>query len=88
MFERFDERGLQSCCPGVEARDRRLSHVGIESLLVALLLEAETRAESLPGTSGALIERVRAAVAKRVGSQDEPEHEPRSSSSLLGRGRF
>jgi ATP-dependent Clp protease ATP-binding subunit ClpA len=78
MFERFDERAYKAVVlAGVEARDRRFSHVGTESLLVGLLLEAETRAENRPGTSSALVERVRAAVAQRVGSYDEPEPESR-----------
>lgn len=44
MFERFDERACQAVVlAGIEARDRRFSHVGTESLLVGLLLEADTR---------------------------------------------
>ena len=77
MFERFDQRAYRAVVlAGIEARGRRFSHVGTESLLVGLLLEAETGTDNLPRTSSVLIERVRPAVAQRGGSYDEPEQPP------------
>jgi ATP-dependent Clp protease ATP-binding subunit ClpA len=77
MLERFDERAYRVVvCAGIEARDRRYGHVGTESLLMGLLLEASERA----GTSEAacdLVERVREVIGQRVGAGPNPDPEAR-----------
>ena len=75
MFDRFDERAYRAvACAGIEARDRHYGHVGTESLLMGLLLEANERA----GTSNAssdLVKRVREVIGQRVsaGPGSDPE---------------
>jgi ATP-dependent Clp protease ATP-binding subunit ClpA len=77
VFHRFDERADRALTlAGLEARERRFSHVGTESLLIGLLLEAEAPIDGL-GSSSPLVERVRAAVGARVSSRDERDPEPR-----------
>jgi hypothetical protein len=78
VFERFDERAYEVVVlAGIEARDRRFSHVGTESLLVGLLLEAEARTGIMSGPSSVLLERVREVIGQRVGALDKLDPEAR-----------
>jgi hypothetical protein len=52
---------------GIEACDRRFGHVGTESLLMGLLLEANERAGASEAPSD-LAERAREAIGQRVGA--------------------
>lgn len=54
-----------------DAYDRHLGYVGSESLVVGILVEAQQR-RATHAPWGVSIERVRAAVAKRVGSSPPP----------------
>lgn len=79
MLSRLDEHAMQAIrLAHQEAYDRCFSHVGTESLLVGLLREAQQRQGEERDPSGISIERVRAAVANRVGSATEPVGEPAS----------
>ncbi len=78
MFERFDERAYRAVVlAGIEARNRRFSHVGTESLLVGLLLEAEARTGIMSEASSGLLARVREVVGQRVGAGEEADPEAR-----------
>jgi ATP-dependent Clp protease ATP-binding subunit ClpA len=78
VFERFDERAYQVVVlAGIEARDRRFSHVGTESLLVGLLLETKARTGTMSGASSVLLERVREVVGQRVGALEKSDPEAR-----------
>jgi hypothetical protein len=78
VFERFDYRAYRAVVlAGIEARDRRFSHVGTESLLVGLLLEAEARTDSTSQAASAVVESVREVVGQRVGAGDESDPEAR-----------
>jgi ATP-dependent Clp protease ATP-binding subunit ClpA len=61
---------------GIEARDRRFGHVGTESLLMGLLLEADERAGTSEASSD-LVERVREVIGQRVGAGRESDLEAR-----------
>lgn len=61
-----------------EAHDRCFGYVGTESLVVGVLREAQTRQVDPQDPWGVSLERVRAAVARRVGSGTEPVGDPAS----------
>jgi ATP-dependent Clp protease ATP-binding subunit ClpC len=75
MFDRFDERAYRAVvCAGIEARDRHYGHVGTESLLMGLLLEANERAGTSDASSD-VVKRVREVIGQRVsaGPDSDPE---------------
>jgi ATP-dependent Clp protease ATP-binding subunit ClpA len=77
VFERFDERAYRVVvCAGIEARDRRYGHVGTESLLMGLLLEANESAGTSEASSD-LVERVREVVGQRGGAGLDSDPEAR-----------
>ena len=79
MLSRLDEHAMQAIqLAHQEAYDRCFSHVGTESLVVGVLREAQQRQGEGHDPWGISIERVRAAVANRVGSAMEHVGEPAS----------
>jgi ATP-dependent Clp protease ATP-binding subunit ClpC len=71
MFQRFDERARRAVVlAGIEARDRRFGHVGTESLLMVLLLEANEQAGTSEASSG-LAEQIREVIGQRVSAGKE-----------------
>jgi ATP-dependent Clp protease ATP-binding subunit ClpC len=77
MRSKLDEHAVQAIqLARQEAYDRRFSYVGTESLVVGLLREAQTRQVDAQDPWGLNLERVRAAVGRRVGSGTQPVGEP------------
>jgi ATP-dependent Clp protease ATP-binding subunit ClpC len=68
IFEHFDQRAYRVVVlAGVEARERWFGHVGTESLLMGLLLEADENAGP-HGPFSDLVGRVRVVIGQRVGA--------------------
>jgi ATP-dependent Clp protease ATP-binding subunit ClpC len=77
VFVRFDERAYRVVVyAGIEARDHHYGHVGTESLLMGLLLEANEWAGTSEA-SGVLVERVREVIGQRVSAGPESDPEAR-----------